>query len=378
MGLLNAMPGRGKLLITLCVLAPLALFSIGVEHETASQREKPTANGKTRSTPAPALAPRMRIGRAGNRPDIPLLPDLTDTAIRQDYYDRLLSKGSKTLWSLWTRYLDSSDPNETMAWQLAGEALSLRLRADAPNTVLQAIATALEDPSASEALRQQLPPMLGRSATPRTLGILLARTREESDPEQRRQYHEAIWIAANTRWNDRFHPELSPPLETAWSQQRQGSQPSTLNTLASAIARIGANSGVELLLDALANGGSLDEIGADKSPDVLTAAQALATVRNPAAVPLLHNRLMQAEVGTPIYLASGNALANIGGEAATQALLDWARIASDDSAGLARRWFSRIRDTASMEAATRFLDDKTIALSPAIREAISVALGQGG
>ncbi len=305
----------------------------------------------------------------------PGLMDLSSPARRQEYYDALLDKDTVALWALWNQFLDQDDPNASMAWLLIGEALSLRLREQPDPDTLEAIAAALNAADASPALRQQLPLIVARAATPETLSLLIDKVINETDLEQRRLYQEAIETAANTQWGQRFHPELSPPLEAAWSEQWLQQDPEVLNTLALAIARIGAPDGVNLLLDTLASGGaSIEEIEAARQPHVLAAVQALASVRNPDAAALLRQRMEHSQPENPVFLASGNALANIGGPAATQALLDWAQNATAETSDLARRWFSRLRDNRSIALAQARLANKQPFRSEQIRSILESSL----
>lgn len=300
-------------------------------------------------------------------PVLPAIPDLTSIPARQDYYDRLLGLDARQLWQQWYALLPATDSNRLRAWMLTGNALPYRLRFQAPAGVYRQMATALADEHSSAKIRQQLPLLLGRTATPAALQILLERALTSHDREQRLALLHAIEVSADTRWEDRFHPELWPPLENAWVQVQHGDDVALLTTLATAIAKTGSTDGAQTLLDAVAAGGAtLQAFQRRKQPAALAAAQGLRAIRNPDTVPLLQSQLYTHSSQSPLYLGSGEALAHMGGPLATQVLLEWALQAPAEAAPLAARWFGLVHDSASVALLAERLREEPLFASEAV------------
>lgn len=184
---------------------------------------------------------------------------------------------------------------------------------------------------------------LGRIATPAALDALFELAQPATAPVLRRAALAEIGrVGAHTYDNGEYPVELSPPLEQRLPEAM--GDPERLAAVAGGLASVGAASGVDALLDAMA--GHLD------GPESRIIARRLQAARNPAAVPALAARLNgDGDIPVPVAEAAGDALASMGDPAATEALLDWAARAEDDRArALARRWLGDVTDEASFEA----------------------------
>jgi hypothetical protein len=154
----------------------------------------------------------------------------------------------------------------------------------------------------------------------------------------------AIEQLADVRWDNRFHPELSGLLETAWQQVQYTDDMPLLLTIGVAIAKIGAPEGVELLFNSITNS-QVDT--PEQPPQVIAALKALLEVRNPVLVPLLANNLTAYQPDNPIFRVSGETLATMGNLQATKHLFNWATSAPESMAALTNDWFSLLKDTQS-------------------------------
>ncbi len=302
------------------------------------------------------------------------VPDLSQIPQRQAHYRALLALPPIRLWQHWRELAGTRDPNRHLAWLLAGNALPYVLRRDFPPPLYQTLARQLARADAHEALGEQLPLLLGRAATPDSLSLLLSQALVENDREKRLLLLQGVERAARTRWADRFHPELSPPLENAWLQVKTEDDPALLNTLALSLARVGDPAGIALLAQSIQQGGeTLEALSQNREAHVLAAAGALPAIRNPEAVPLLADYLRQNKIDAPLYHAGGEALSRLGGRTAAQVLLDWARTAPPRAAPLAERWFGQLPDTAAREFVRQNLDAASFEHSD-LRRAIEDAL----
>jgi hypothetical protein len=302
------------------------------------------------------------------------LPDLSEIAARQAYYDDLLQRDALELWQEWRQLLDNNTPEALLAWILLGDALPYRLRGADNQAVYAQMQALLREPGNAKAW-DYTAEILGRTATPAALQILLEPVYTETDQERRLALLRAIQLSADTRWDSQFHPELSPLLENAWPVALERSDKPLLGTLAAALAKTGAPSGVELLLNTVHSGGQNEaefqqNIADEQMPHVVAAWVATQEIHNPAAIPVLQHALQTYALETPVYQASGAALAGIGGVQAAQALLDWARTAPAEAAGLAQQWFARIPDRPAHEWLQNQLMQQPSGMSEEIYRAI--------
>lgn len=280
------------------------------------------------------------------QPPVVEIPELTRITVRQDYYNSLLQQQPITLWQQWIGLLEATDKNHQMAWMLIGYALPYRLQTSQnQELVYQQMADIVSHSDNSLKAREQTIQILGWTATVPALQILLDETfRHSPDSEIRLKLLYAIEQLADVRWDNRFHPELSGLLETAWQQVQYTDDMPLLLTIGVAIAKIGAPEGVELLFNSITNS-QVDT--PEQPPQVIAALKALLEVRNPVLVPLLANNLTAYQPDNPIFLVSGEALATMGNLQATKHLFNWATSAPESMAALTNDWFSLIKDSPS-------------------------------
>ena len=158
----------------------------------------------------------------------------------------------------------------------------------------------------------------------------------------------SIGKITQNRWDNRFHPELSPLLEEAWLQQQDDQE--LFRAVALGIAKVGSVNGVNLLLATVANSAqTMEEIQKQKSSAGFVALQSMKAIRNSKAIPILAQALNRADVDSPVFFASGEALAAMGRPEATELLLEWAKQAPVDAAPLVERWFTQVRDSKSID-----------------------------
>ena len=158
--------------------------------------------------------------------------------------------------------------------------------------------------------------------------------------------------------------------------------------LASAIAQVGAPSGVRALLDEVARNApsiaALDRIEAnDDTIDQRweVAYLQLKRFRNPDGLPVLEVALRGADSSGVERYAAGEALSSTVLPEAFEILLRWAANTTAADADLATRWFSRIRDPRSAQLVSGVLqsmDEKPVMQfsDPVVLQAVEDAVNQ--
>jgi hypothetical protein len=247
----------------------------------------------------------------------------------------------------WGHWLRLWQDREYAQLALASATLAERLQQSGDETVYRDLRQRLQQPGISWQRRVWLIDLLADTATPPALEILLEAITRERHPAPRDKLLEAITRTGDNRWQGRFHPELSPALESAW---RDAHDPGLITALATAIAKIGAPSGLEQLFAALSGDGkTLAEISRSPDPRGHAAINAISKVRNPEALPVLTAWFNRSRAGEPAFIASGEALANLGSPEATAFLANWAKRAPISARPLVKRWLKGARDTDSRE-----------------------------
>ena len=177
------------------------------------------------------------------------------------------------------RRTDTSKPFEEKSALIA--ALPGALRNDSSQSALQQLAAWLGDTSLSYAARAEVASILGAVQTPQSVQSLLASYQQATDERTREFITEQIAKTGDDRWAARFHEELSPEFETAWAIAK--ADPTLAGALAVALAKIGSESGVKLLLAEVVSSASSVEALADlNNPSARAALSALPKVRNPS------------------------------------------------------------------------------------------------
>ncbi len=241
---------------------------------------------------------------------------------------------------------------------------SLRRR-EADVGTLGEIQDFINDGSNPEIDRVFLIQVLGQTRTKAALDMLISMATTSTSTGFREAATGQIGLAGDLRWGGKFHEELSPALERVWSVS--GAE-ALLSSVAYAMAKVGAPKGVELLLNsALATGPGLDFRSR-------VAAEALAVVTNPDAIPVLSARLSaQAAANSETRLASGT-LAAMGYPDAVTVLLGWLRNADEGAAPLARSYVARSRTDAVLQLWNSALDPAVSFRNEKVREAIRAGL----
>jgi hypothetical protein len=300
-------------------------------------------------------------------------PTLETPKARQGYYDELQAMAVMPLWQHWQELLSRGSPIHLM---LATPALAQRLQKEGVESIYLEAADLLKNPALSDEQRASVVDLLSRTATKEAMEVLTQGLSEKGNKTLSFSIQEGIKRAGDQRWNGRFHPELSPALESVWSDAVDN--PKLQYALALAIAKVGAPSGVEMLLTEIAKDGrTVAEIYKGGNVGALTALEAMNEVRNPDVLPVLAKWFTTRSEDEAAFVASGEALASMGSPEATRILLDWAKHAPDEAAPLVGKWTSMARDTESLKL-LRDAELKTDFFSSArVRQTIIEALSNG-
>jgi hypothetical protein len=240
------------------------------------------------------------------------------------------------------------DPGQLdLAWRLLVPKLQTELGDADKAQVYTTIESLLLGAELEHGEKAQLVEMLGRTATPESVRLLIDLAQRNSLPELQPLIHLMIRDTGDFQWEGRFHEELSPILEQAWgpAEAARGLR----EPLANAIAGVGARSGIELLYrEALRGGETVAEFSSQQDNLAWHVMDVFQKIRNPAAVPLLADRLGEQPLDNLALGLSGSALAAMGRPEATSALLRWAEQSQRDVGQLAEPWFSEVRDPDSL------------------------------
>jgi len=224
------------------------------------------------------------------------------------------------------------------------------------DSAMESIRNILSDASMSVEEKRVLLEVLGRAETIPTLALLLESARALRGGELFDVAVRQIAQIGNDRWGGKFHEELSPLLENAW--QHRSDDGRLEGALASAIAKIGAPNGVEVLVSELVGRfKSVDELTQASDSRTQASSKALRLVRNPQVLPLLERTFLQSGEDSVGEYVAGSTLAAMGQSDATRILLKWALVASDKDANVASIWFRQVRDTKSLAAIKNALEN---------------------
>jgi hypothetical protein len=253
----------------------------------------------------------------------------------------------------------NGDPGRIdIAWRLLVPKLQTEL-ADADKPLLYSQIESLINGSAlNDREKSVLVQMLGRIATPEALNLLLKVAQQDSASPLRQVANKMISTTGDVQWDGRFHEELSPVLEQAWTASKE--VPGLREAVAEALAGVGAASGVELLLAEARRGGeTVSEFSSQQDNLVWHVLDVFAKIRNPEAVPTLAARLGHQALDNLDLVVSGTALASMGRSEATTALLHWAESSKRDVGQLVEPWLSEARDPDSLALLEQHLADPT-------------------
>lgn len=250
-------------------------------------------------------------------------------------------RGQQTPEKLWRNWQARLNRAEYQQIPIINALLADSLRKHPDPSVYRSIGALLASPDETVENKALAVDLLAEIATPESLGPLLALVGQETDSPLYFQALQAISRIGENRWDGEFHEELSPVLESAWSNA-ENNDPAFLSAIGQAIAGVGAPDGVNLLLLTLAasnKDGKKEETERAKQE---VAFNAVPQVRNPDAVAVLGEWFEQESLGTPAFEVSATALAEIGSAEATKKLVDWATAAPAEGARNFEDWLTKI------------------------------------
>lgn len=260
-----------------------------------------------------------------------------------------MSKQHQTPAQLWQYLQTLLNQSDFQQIPIIGRIFAERLRKHPDPEVYRNIADLLLQPNVSLEIKAILLDLLAEIATPDSLAQLITLAEQQAHSSLYILVLQAISRIGDNRWDGEFHEELSPALETAWSNAEINDQ-AFLNAVGKAIAAVGAPNGVDQLLLTVSGSNS------DKEPEETNrikqevAFDVIPQVRNPDAVEVLSTWLGQEPLGTPASEVSANALAGIGSSAAAQKIVDWAKEAPAEGARNLKDWLSKIDDDNALKS----------------------------
>ncbi|MDP2902267.1 MAG: HEAT repeat domain-containing protein [Methylovulum sp.] len=249
------------------------------------------------------------------------------------------------LWQQLKMLLGQSDFQQI---PIIGTLLAERLRQHPDPDVYQSIADLLLQPDVPVENKAILLDLLADIATPKSLAQLINLAEQGTDFPLYLLVLQVISRIGDNRWDGKFHEELSPVLETAWSNPGI-TDPAFLGAIGKAIAAVGAPEGVNQLLQTV-SGSNTDNATEETNRIKQTVAfDAIPQVRNPDAVEVLSIWFKQELLGTSAFEVSANALVEIGSPKATQEIIDWAKDAPAEGARNLKDWLVKIDDAPSLK-----------------------------
>jgi hypothetical protein len=225
----------------------------------------------------------------------------------------------------------------------------------------------IADSSNSVSERGHLLHVLGEAKTKESLDILIYAATTLPEEGLTEGASDEIQSAGELRGDGKFHEELSPALERVW---RESQDRYLLFKVGIAMGRVGAPSGIQLLLSA-----ALAE--RPQSDIKKQAAEAgLADVLNEHAVPILAALLVnQPPTSAAGKLASGT-LAAMSDPAAAPALLSWLQTTDASAAPLVPNYIVRTNSPEMLKACEAALNPAVPFRSEQNREAIRAGLAE--
>lgn len=284
------------------------------------------------------------------KPVITFEPQITSDYIVVAQPGPASEKPQPTAAQLWQQLETLLDQSEFQQIPILGALLAEQLHQHSDPDVYQGIAELLSRSNLALEIKAILLDLLAGTATPEALAQLLSLSGQKLDSSLYILVLQAIARIGDNRWNGRFHEELSPALETAWSNPVTD-DPNYLDAIGKAIASVGAPEGVEQLLQTVSGNQGKDAETTHRVKQEV-AFEAISQVRNPAAVEVLDARLTQESIGTPDFEVSGKALSEMGSPAATQKILDWAEDAPPEGSRNLKDWLSNVDDENSLTLIT--------------------------
>jgi hypothetical protein len=251
-----------------------------------------------------------------------------EKTINQKTHVSLKNQDAAQLWSSWKKLLQQSELQQI---PIVNALLAGRIRKDPNSWIYDDIHSFLLNPDFAFENKALLLDLLTEIATPESLNELIELSELGSDSKLYAFVLQAISRIGNNRWDGRFHEELSPALEAAWSNPDITDEP-LLNAVGTAIAEVGAPEGVDLILQSIAGSELINtsvEINRPRQPIAYSLSN---KVHNPSATESLTDCIDQADPKSPTSEFCLEALAGIDTPTATTAILNHAEKAPDESA----------------------------------------------
>ena len=263
----------------------------------------------------------------------------TPQSLSEDF-DKFEEKSVTELWDEWQIALALGDKRSSSQIR---EALEIKLRNDPDINVLNSLKGVLESTEVPNDEKILVVDLLQKTATPDTLYILIESAKK---PDIHQKDHKTILAGianfGKYGWKDTFHEELSPILEEEWINSSELDN-SYKAAIANAMASIGSESGVRVLIDTL----SSDKV--DTETEIFLG-KAFSRIKNPAAIkPLTEVLSNRTYYGNSIWEASGDALSGMEDPDATRLLLNWAQNSGPEDLIWVERWFVNVRDPRVIE-----------------------------
>ena len=214
--------------------------------------------------------------------------------------------------------------------------------------VYQQLSALLGSDALPLATKMEIASILGSVQTPQSVQLILGAYQQASDDKLREILGNQAGRTGDNLWAGRFHEDLSPPLEAAWPLAKDNSK--LAQALANGLAKVGTPTGVQLLVNEILHSAqTIQDLSDLKDLRGQAAFLALNKVRNPNAVSIFANGLLNADSSELERYVCGLSLAAMGKAEATQVLLRWAATASDQETPWAEQWFGKMRDAASFD-----------------------------
>jgi len=324
---------RYKLLGTLglCVLAA-GIFVWRTEQPASAQ--KPSPRPALIKEHLPTLVTKNLS--SGQSTESQYLPNDQEPETNQQQFAQFQAMPIQTLWKRWTDLRLHKNQDST----LETAALIQKLQQNQHTAALYAEASLmLRDQSLTTEQRMALINVLAEASTPDALSVLSKLWLESKDETLRYALAEAIGNGPSglSPWELAAHPELSPLPESLWQQPDLDAH--SAQAFAARIAREGAPSGVQLLLNQIGQDGkTAAELMQNPDPRNAAAMAAMAEIRNPDLLSVLKQSFQSQPLESAAFFATGTALSQMGNVEATKILLEWARTAPDTAAAQSTQW----------------------------------------
>ncbi len=225
--------------------------------------------------------------------------------------------------------------------------------------------------------KQYLVELLGDIGSPEALnGLIEISKNNQFDTQTRNNALQGIADVGKIALLTNVYPPIVffPTLRKAWEEyyfSTNHKELRTIKSLASGLSTVGTAESTELLMQSLENENDINI--------KTTISEALTELRNPEGIyPLEMRFLKSVENGLDdMSTITGNALASMGRPEATEVLMRWASLSMGENAiNHARVWFSKMRDTKSLEMVlnkgegVKFKDSKMEQLIVSIAETL--------